>query len=180
VDKNRLFFVNVRPCFVHFDKNRPLFIQTGPKVASDLRPQMSVFEGRPFYVHLRTNSASAMCSHLSIFDPCIAFKSDFVRNGLSVPHPLLSVLLIRLFCDQLCLNEVDLKRSTLVNYTHASTQHETMSKTCHPYCILLSVVLIVQLRQRWRPQAHGRKHSELVRLPQNGTSFWVGGSSARS
>ena len=74
MDKNRLFFVNVRPFFVHFDKNRSLFIQTGPKVASDSRPQMSVSEGRPFYVHLRTNSASTVCSHLSIFNPCIAFK----------------------------------------------------------------------------------------------------------
>ena len=135
MDKNRLFFVNVRPFFVHFDKNRSLFFQTGPKVASDLRPQMPVLEERSFYVHLRTNSASAMCSHLSIFDPCIAVKSNFVRNGLSVPHPLLYVLLIRPFYDQLCLNEVDLKRSTLVNYTHASIQHETMTKTCHTYCI---------------------------------------------
>jgi len=110
------------------------------------RPQMSVSDGRPFYVHLRTNSASTVCSHLSIFDPCIAFKSKFVRNGLSVPHPLLSVLLIRPFYDQLCLNEVDLKRSTfgqLYPCVHSTWNHvQNLSSVLHT---LLSVVLIVCL-----------------------------------
>jgi len=147
-----------------WQKSSPLY-PNGSESSVWLTSTMSVLEGRPFYVHLRTNSASTMCSHLSIFDPCIAFKSNFVRNGLSVPHPLLSVLLIRLICDQVVSKRgrpQEVHFGQLYPCVHSTWNHvQNLSSVLHT---LLSVVLIVYLKSNC---VNGGAHRRMVESTAN-------------